>query len=262
MAAQEEKKVGFSAQDNGVSSFIKRLQTDTKQLFKEMSMESQAQAKNQKESLKLIEQQIAALERQNKLEREQNRLIAERKRAAGQLSDKAYGRTMNDLRDDAASSRLQMNMLKDMFQNMRDRSGGGGGDPKQAGSGEKEKKESVFGGVLAAQLFRDLAGLIRQVPNAQTDVDLISPFSSMVGAGAGGIAGSAIDAANVKILGTGLGNTSLGPMLAVLGKEIGGFVGDSITRSLNEQMKYETAEKRARGRTGRGTSGLNLAVGF
>jgi hypothetical protein len=231
MAAQEEKKIGFSAQDNGVSSFVKRLQQDTKQLFSEFAKEAEKQSKNQKEQLKLIEQQIAALERQNKLEREQNKLILERKRAAGQIGDKAYNKASAGMAEDLAVSRLQLNILKDLAQNLKDRSN----KPGQPDEDEKPK-ESMFNAVLGASIFRDLVGLIRQVPNAKMDTDLISPFSSMVGGGIG---------AGVGLL-AGY-NAAAG---ATVGKELGGFIGDALTRHINENLTYEISAKRARSRTG------------
>lgn len=247
--ANEEKKISFSAQDSGVSSFIKRLQADTKQLFSDFAKEAEKQTKNQKEQLKLIEQQIAAMERQNKLEREQTRLILERKREMGQLSDRAYNKSLSQLRDDARVSSLQGGMLGDMYQSRRN-----AGVP---GPVEDEKrKESVFSGVLAATLFRDLTALIRQVPGARTDVDLISPFASIAGSGIGGGLGVLAEAAT-------LGQIEFGVMGAQLGKEVGGFVGDAITRHLSEGFKAQQAEFSLRGRTGGYLRGGDLsALGY
>jgi hypothetical protein len=353
----EEKKISFSAVDNGVNNFMKRLQQDTKALYSEFAADAKKQSASQKEQLKYIQDQIKALERANELEREQSKIILDRQLKNRVLSQNQYDKRLDKLNDSSAVNKLQTSMLtdfnksatpississKDEFirasqseaQKFQNETQGKGksiladftkiaqaqvkGQKEQSklvheqisdlskklqlekeylktvlegkaamaegpdkvlvdkelenlNSNSKkdkllieelrneqnkrdkeipDKKSSVFNDILKAGFFRDLMGLVRSIPNAQTGLDLVSPFSSIAGGAAGGMMGTAMDAANIKILGTGLGNTQAGTILANVGKEAGGFMGDAITRSFRLRNEYDNSYLGYRGLTG------------
>lgn len=210
---QKTTKVAFEAQDNGISSFMKKFTADSKQLYSELSKEAAKQTASQKEQLKIIEAQIKALDRQNKLEKEQNRIILDRKRSTGQISDAGYAASLAQLKDDSNVNKIQTSILKDILQESKEskKDSGGGGGP------------SVFNAVVLAGALRDVMGLVRQLPSAQTGLDFISPAAQITGGAAGGALGALVgsSAAGVEI-----------------GKMLGGLSGDAYTRHIRTADSY------------------------
>ena len=123
--------------------------------------------------------------------------------------------------------------------------------------GDRQRGTSVFADVVAAGFFRDMVSMLRSVPSAQTGLDLITPFSSFSGGVAGGLSGAAIDLIPLV-------ESSLAPAMATIGKEVGGFVGESLTRSFRIRDAYDRAYFQFRAVTGIDTGGVaNLAsIGF
>lgn len=239
----KQTKVSFNAADNGVSSFMKKLQADTKVMYSDFAKEAQKQTISQKEQLKIVEQQIKALERQNSLEKEQNKLIAERKRSAGVLSEGKFGVEMAQIKDNATVNKVQVSILKDMLVEMKE---------QKVEEGKPATGRQVFNAVLLANLVRDLAGVVRQMPNAQTQLDLLTPFSTFSGGAAGGLTGAALDL--VPFI-----ESSMAPALATVGKEVGGFIGESLTRSIRLREQFSQAEYGYRAFTGSTMNNPNLA---
>jgi len=228
--ADQNKKVSFSAQDNGISSFMKKLQQDSKQLFGEFSKEAEKQTKSQKERLKLIEQQIAALKRQNDLEKEQNRIILERKRQAGNLSDKDYKAGFAQIKGDDSVNKAQILLLKEMLANL-----------KAGQKDEKPKSSSVFSAVLAANIVSDILKGFTQTANAQNGMDLVPGMFGKAGA----LAGLPFGATGVAI-----------------GQSTMGFLGNAVARSFNIRDQYDQAYNKYRALGGRESSSNLSGMGF
>lgn len=173
----KETKIKFSAADSGVSSFMKKLQNDTKSLYSEFLKEAQKQTNSQKEQLKIVEQQIKALERQNILEKEQNRILLERKRSAGFLSGGDFTTQVQQLRRDTAVDSAQSSILKDMLATMK--------ESKKEGV-EPVTGRQIFGNVLAANLVSDfiknIGSALKGTATAQSGLDLIVPAGRTLGA--------------------------------------------------------------------------------
>ena len=171
---QQTTKVGFSASDNGISSFIKKLRDDSKQLYKDMAKDAKDQTSSQKEQLRLVEQQIRALERQNRLEKEQNLLLLERKRSLGGLSDSNYTKGIAGIRSDDAANRMQISLLKEMFDNAK----GNQGTPQQQNS----TAQQVFTGVLGAEIVKTILSTISRMSSASNEFDMVGqiPFMAPV----------------------------------------------------------------------------------
>ncbi len=254
--ADQEKKISFSATDSGISSFMKKLQSDSMKMYNIFAEEAKKQLKSAQDQNKFIQERLRLLKEE--LRAKQDIAKAELDRVKGN-----YDRSVRAVGPDNVSTQLWKDKYQQAqaeFDNIKEER-----KVAQQASSYREfnKEKSVFGGVVAANLLRDLAGLIKQMPSAQTGLDLVSPMSSIAGGAAGGLTGSVIDAANIKILGTGLGDTQFGPILAQLGKEAGGFFGDAITRSFKIRNEFDTAYLGFRGLTGSLASAPDLAsMGF
>jgi hypothetical protein len=98
---------------------------------------------------------------------------------------------------------------------------------------DKDKDSNGFSvaKTLAALAWDKSLGLMAQTPNAKNELDLIKPFTSMMGALTGGLIGAAADLADVKVLGTGLGQANFTGLGTALGEKVGDMVGSALTRS-------------------------------
>ncbi len=239
----DEKQVKFGAVDNGIGSFMKRLKEDTQQLYGEFAREAKKQSREQKEQLNIVEDQIKALERQTKLEKELNLILLERKRADGTISKKDYGLQSRQIRADSRVDSAQGQMLRDTLDRLKD-------NLKDSNTPANQKQ--MFAAMLGAGVFRDMWSMVRQTASASTELDLISPFGQMVGGAAGGLIGATF---------------KQGAAGATVGKELGGFTADAWVRSLKERDRFQSAGMRVAGMMGGFSAqdlsnlGLDLAGG-
>lgn len=239
----DEKKISFSAVDNGIKTFMSRLQQDTKAMYSEFAAEAKKQSVSQKEQLKYIQDQIKGLERINDLERQQTKIILDRQLQNKVIFQREYDEKFAKMNREFSANKLQTGMLHDMRETQQS------GAPSEE---KKEKKSSIFNDLMKVGLFRDLAALIRSVPNAATGLDLVSPALSITGSGMGALAGTALEAATA-------GQIEYATIGANIGKEAGGFLGDAITRSFRLRSEFDTSYMGFRGLTGMnpGTPGLS-----
>lgn len=229
----QQTKIGFSGVDNGISAFMKKMQVDSKRMFDDQLNSARKYSSEIKDQIKFIELQIKALERKNKVERES--LI---KRAEGfQKSPHAEVRYGEAPAAFAKAERIsregdsQVGTLRSVLAELQSQ--------KNAPLNPATAKQ-VFGAVMAAGLFRDVIGLVRQGSHAMSGLDLVSPVSSILGGTAGGLTGSGIDAiAGMQIAGFGAGKTNFGILMSQMGKEIGGIAGDLVTRQFKIQEAYD-----------------------
>jgi len=241
----QETKIPFSAQDNGISSFMKRLQADTKSLYGEIAKEAQKQTNSSKEQLKIIEAQIKALKEQNKLEQEQNRIILDRKRSSGIINDKQFSQGFGQIREDASVNKHQVSLLNQMLEEMKKNTP----DDKPI---KPADAKSVFGAILGAGILRDLFGLVKQSIGASSEFDLITPSASIAGSLIGTGFGSLAEAAT-------LGQIEYATIGAQTGKDIGGFMGAGYTRHLKERERYLSTSYRISGLTGQSSQAGSLS---
>lgn len=223
----ENKEVKFSAKDNGFTAFMEKARAEFAKTRKEAQSiytmfadEAKKQNLGFKDTKRFIDDQLKALREQLKVQKEltqeklkQNR---EAQAEAARAGNTTAGRALL-----AEEAKLEANLANISRKGSVAREVGA-----QPGSQGVGGRESVFSGVLKAELFRDIVGLIRQAPNAKSGVDLVSPAFQAAGAGIGGAIG-------------GLVGPLFGPALGYLGKEIGGFLGDAITRSRYARNEYD-----------------------
>lgn len=246
----EDKKVQFSAVDSGISSFMKKVQQDAKSMYESLAKESKNQTNSQKEQFRFIRDTINALKEQLRLEQQitkekYRRAKSSYERAIDPTTEAFFKAKMDEQAGRLAELGAQGRVLKGAQQINTDRR-----------SDQAPGRFSMFNSLIAADLFRDLIGVIRQVPQAQTGLDLLTPFSGFTGGVAGGALGAGIDV--IPLL-----ETNLAPAMANIGKEIGGFVGNSLTRHLQTKDTFERSYYKFMATTGVSGGVPNLgAIGF
>lgn len=172
----EEKKISFSADGSRLSSFMKRLQDDSKALFNDLVNEAQKQTKEGREQLKIVEEQIRKLKERNKLEHDANKIILERQRASGIIDEKEYAARAFQLKDDSAVNNLQISLLQQML-----------GELKEKNKDEEQDKRpnavgtQVFGGILSAELVKAIMSGVGRMGRASNEFDLISEIPGIGG---------------------------------------------------------------------------------
>lgn len=78
-----------------------------------------------------------------------------------------------------------------------------------------------------------IGDMVAQMPSAKSELEFVKPMLSMLGAGMGGLAGSAADAvAGTSILGFSLGQTKFGEMGIAIGSKTGEFAGAALERHI------------------------------
>lgn len=229
---QEEKKISFSAQDNGLSSFMKRMQQDSRQLFNDFAKEAKKQSDSSKDQLRIIEAQIKALKEQNRLEQEQSRIILDRKRASGSIGDNSFTSSLSQAKEDSRVNKMQVSVLNQMLAEMKGNQREPENRPMTSGH--------VVGAVLTAGIIRDILGGLKTMTGAGSGFDLISPAATSAGTAAGALAGSW----------TGYLSPGLPASITQAGRELGSFAGAGYTRHLMTREQHESASLRVSGLTG------------
>lgn len=242
----EEKRISFSATDNGVVSFIKKMQSESKTLYSDIAKEAQKQTSDQKAQFRIIQDQLKFLREQVKLEKE---ITAEKLRRQKEITEK-----FRPWDAERSASRRKEQRIQQEMEGITEREkklGYADDNFKRDKEDSKATKQnaSIFGEVLRAGLFRDLTALMRQAAGAQTGLDLVSPFASLAGGMIGGSIGTGLNLANATIFGTGFGKTNADVIGAQLGKEVSGLAADLVVRHFRtlDQFQQQSLKYRALG---------------
>lgn len=248
---EEEKKIKFSAEGTGLFNFIKQakssfesLQREGKNLADMFAAQAKAEGLAGKEAFRFTQDMLKMMKEQLKIQKEltkerleQNKLAQNRlKGEYDPTGDTAgYWSKVNDL---YKKGQELESTLKNLSGHERAIKGAAlkGSEPSSSSRG------SIFGDIVKADFFRDMAQVIRSVPNAKTGVDLISPFARAAGGGLGFLGGAVGSALT--------GNPALAGVFGRLGAEAGGFIGDSIVRGRMARDEYGRAVYGFRSLTG------------
>lgn len=121
---------------------------------------------------------------------------------------------------------------------------------------DQKKKEKDSTGFTVAKAIASLAwdkslSLMAQAPSAKNELDLVKPVMSMLGMLTGGLMGAAADLADIKILGTGAGQSNFTGLGTALGEKVGEITGDALNRSFQDREQLGTKNLALQGLTGR-----------
>lgn len=279
-----ERKVTFTGVDSGVSNMMARFREDSKQLTNELIRDAQQYSNTSREQVQYIEEQIRAIERRNRVDVQGQRVIAERQRESGTITQEQYQQQVSQIGVTQRSDDLQIALLRELIDTVRttareeikeDRKGvqdqirefqrrEGKGDlgaysdeelfkiryqQDLLGMGSQDQPGarggSVFGGVLGANLVNRLGGLVQQVPQAQTQLDLLRPAIGIASAAGGATLGTLADVFTA-------GQSEFQIIGAELGEQVGQFYAEALMRTLTSREALNVASLRLRAITGRG----------
>jgi hypothetical protein len=112
-----ERKIKVSAEGNGVRSEFSRVRVEAKELARDMIRDSQQYSANSKELVRNLNEQVAALERRNRLERDGQQLAAERKLQEATTDEQktAAREELQGISVADKENKQQVDILKDIF---------------------------------------------------------------------------------------------------------------------------------------------------
>ena len=278
-----ERKVTFTGVDNGVSNLMSRLREDSKQLTNELIRDAQQYSNTSRDQVQYIEEQIKAIERRNRIDAQGQRLIAERQRESGAISQEQYQQQVSQIGVSQRADDLQVALLRELIETIKTTAREEIREDRRdvqdqirefqrrdakddlAGYSEEElfkiryqqqlleadeaspggRGGSVLGGVLGANLINRLGGLVQQIPQAQTQLDLLRPAIGIASAASGAAIGTMADVFTA-------GQSEFQIIGAELGEQVGQFYAEALMRTLTSREALNVAALRLRAITGRG----------
>ena len=128
--SQTRREVVFSARDEGISSMMSRLESQSKDLSRGLLQDSMAQTNSANQALQNYEKQIKLIERKNRLESQARRseLEAQRDQAlGGQTTSQGrkavrseYAEKFSALGSETKEDKMQTSILRDILQSIKD----------------------------------------------------------------------------------------------------------------------------------------------
>lgn len=237
----DEKRIRFTGVDEGVSSMMKKIRADAESLSKDMLRDAQEQTKSVREQSRMIEDQIRSIERRNRLDLEASKFTLAKRREQGVISEEQFKGGIAETSLGFQSDKIQTSILRDMLEELKETNE----------ESENAKAESFLNSLILNDLLRDVGGLLKGTATAKTEFDLITPFTSIVGAGLGATLGAGIETAlGIKAAGFGIGEVDYAIIGAEIGAQIGEFAGEAIERHIASMEAFEEAGFALRGVTG------------
>lgn len=128
--SQTRREVVFSARDEGITSMMDRLQSQSNDLGRGMIQDSMKNTESAEKAMQAYEKQIKLIERRNKLDSESRKLELEGKRdqaMAGQTTASGkqgvrddFASKFSDLNKESKEDKLQTSILRDILQGIKD----------------------------------------------------------------------------------------------------------------------------------------------
>lgn len=287
-----EKRIGFSGVDTGVSSMMAKLRESSKQLGNEMIADARKYSKQSKDQLGFLEDQIKALERRNKLERESrdfkaksgfegetlnskllaNKDIFETKSLDNKLLREVIEAIKLTSKEEIAEDRKGVERQVKLFE--RDPSKFSSEDQlklayqKDLMTPEKTQTKnmamSVFKGVMGAELVKGAIQTFREVPQIRSEIDAINPAVQLAGLGAGAVIGAGVGGV-AGLAQTGLGGTAAlrasmegAGIGAKIGQDVAGVFAGYLQRQEQERAAIQSAVFSGRAMSGFSSTNPNF----
>lgn len=122
------KEIIFSAKDTGVADVMQKLRQSANELGRELAQDARNYTTSGKEAVKYIEEQIKAMERRNKLSKEQSKFVLDSQRAqqldgANSIQrekvDKKYNEAVTDLNLGSREDDMQLSLLRELIETVK-----------------------------------------------------------------------------------------------------------------------------------------------
>jgi hypothetical protein len=113
-----EKKIRFSGEDN-VSPVFSKIKRESEELGRGLIRDARAYTTSGKETLAYIEQQIKAIERRSKLERESQMLQVESQKQRGMVSPEAAQQKIQEIKLSSKEDEQQVTLLRELIETIK-----------------------------------------------------------------------------------------------------------------------------------------------
>src|SRR6218665_246021 len=252
-----EKKTNESKKEGGAADPT-RIEGSAQDATKEEKTDD-SKSNDPKRTLSDAERELekinATLQKQIEKEKEINRLLdlriqnahSEAKTEEG-TDYKAFEKETNALAEKAAKELKELEIQRalneqnkaDLEKEIEERKNNGEKEEEEEEkkTGKAGKGESVLNSILLSKMIKDIGNTLKQIPNAETGLDLIPGAAGVSGMAAGGFLGSGTDAF-LNLISFGIIKTSAGAIGAEIGKSVGEGLGQSWVRHINELSKFQ-----------------------
>lgn len=116
-----DKRIRFTAEED-VTPLIKRLRQESEQLGRDLIRDSRTYTTSGKEALQYIEQQIRAIERRGRVDRESRLAELEISRARGGVAQGTYQSRVSDIKAGGRTDELQVSLLRELIETVKSQS--------------------------------------------------------------------------------------------------------------------------------------------
>jgi hypothetical protein len=241
-----EKRISFQGVDSGVTSMMEKMRQSSKNLGADMISDARKYSQQSKDQLGFIEDQIKAIEKRNRLERESQEITARQSLKGNALATKLGAISTMSSQDD-----MQTKLLRELIDTIKLTS-------KEEIAEDRKSVEST--------LKRFSSDPSQFTPEEQLKAayqqELLAPKGKGKGIMGDVFAGTFLANALQGVL-SNLANfagakdeeQAIGSLLGGI-PVVGGILGASYGRAREEQYQYDISSSRLRGLTGRGVSTL------
>lgn len=110
-----EKKISFSVDDKNVTTYMDRLKKSAEELGRGMIKDARAYTTSGTEVVRVIEEQIRAMDKRNKADVQVRRVELDQRLQAGTVSKEGYNKGITDIRRGSEEDKVQISLLRELI---------------------------------------------------------------------------------------------------------------------------------------------------
>lgn len=111
-----EKKIQFSAEDKGVLSYMQKLKKDSEDYYRSMIKDARDYTTSGKEVVRIIEEQIRAMEKRSRADSSMRELELRKRLDAGTIDQKGYKTSLAEIKRGTEEDKLQVQLLRELIE--------------------------------------------------------------------------------------------------------------------------------------------------
>ena len=111
-----EKKITFSAEDKGVATYMERMKRSAEDLGRMMIRDARAYTTSGNEVIRVLEEQIKAIEKRNRVDSQMRRAELEGRFQAGTIKEGDYRKGITEIRQGTTEDRIQISLLRELIE--------------------------------------------------------------------------------------------------------------------------------------------------
>lgn len=110
-----ETRVTVTGVDNGVSSMMQKLRQNAQSTAQQMIQDARTQSKSARDQIDLINQQIRALEKKNKITQQARQQQIEAQRASGEITQGDARKQLTQVKQSSQEDKMQVDLLRELI---------------------------------------------------------------------------------------------------------------------------------------------------